>query len=32
VVDEGFGEGLLVQLDLDHLVDTAAGRVGFEVP
>src|SRR5216683_1864640 len=32
VVDERFGDGLLVQLDLDHLVDAATGRIGFEVP
>ncbi len=32
VVDEGFGDGLLVQLDLDHLVNAAARRIGFEVP
>jgi len=32
VIDEGFGDGLLVQLDLDHLVDAAAGRIGLEVP
>ncbi len=32
VIDERFGDGLLVQLDLDHLVDAATGRIGFEVP
>jgi len=31
VVDERFGDGLLVQLDVDHLMDTAARRIGFEV-
>src|SRR5712692_10562186 len=32
VIDEGVGDGLLVEFDLDHLVDAAAGRIGFEVP
>jgi hypothetical protein len=32
VVDEGIGDRLLVQLDLDHLVNAAARRIGFEVP
>ena len=32
VLDERIGDGLLVQLDLDHVVDAATGRVGFEVP
>ncbi len=32
VLDERIGDGLLVQLDLDHLVDAPTGRVGFEVP
>ncbi len=32
VIDERFGDGLLVQLDLDHLVDAPARRVGLEVP
>jgi hypothetical protein len=32
VIDEGIGDGLLVELDLDHLVDAAAGRIGLEVP
>ena len=32
VLDKGIGDGLLVQLDLDHLVDAAARRVGFKTP
>ena len=32
MVGKGIGDGLLIQLDLDHLVDTAARRIGFEVP
>jgi len=32
VIDEGIGDGLLVQFDLDHLMDAAARRIGLEVP
>jgi hypothetical protein len=32
VIHERVGDGLLIQLDLDHLVDAAARRIGFEVP
>jgi hypothetical protein len=32
VIDEGIGEGLVVQLDVDHLVNAAAGRIGLEIP
>ena len=32
MIDEGIGDGLLVQLDVYHLVDAAARRIGFEIP
>src|SRR6266699_1297399 len=32
VVDEGIRDGLLVQFDMNHLMDAAARRIGFEVP
>src|SRR5580692_8040360 len=32
VIDEGVGDGLLFRLDVDHLVDAAAGGIGFEIP
>ena len=32
VIDERFGDGLVVQFDLNHLVNAATGRIGFEVP
>ncbi len=32
VIDKGIGDGLLVQLDMNHLVDAAARGIGFEVP
>jgi hypothetical protein len=32
MVDEGIGDGLLVQFDVNHLMDAAARRIGFEVP
>ena len=31
VVDEGIGDGLLVQFDVNHLMDAAARRIGFQV-
>jgi hypothetical protein len=32
VVHEGIRDGLLVQFDMNHLMDAAARRIGFEVP
>ena len=32
VIDERIGDGLLVQLDMNHLLDAAARRIGFEIP
>ena len=32
VVDEGVRDGLLVQFDVNHLMDAAARRIGFQVP
>src|ERR1700682_1994534 len=32
VVYEGIRDGLLVQFDMNHLMDAAAWRIGFEVP
>ena len=32
VIDKTIRDGLLVQLHLDHLVDTAARRIGLQVP
>ena len=32
VVDEGVGDTDVSLLDVDHLVDAAAGRIGFEIP
>ena len=31
-VDEGIRDGLLVQFDMNHLMEAAAWRIGFEVP
>ncbi|MCU1316027.1 MAG: hypothetical protein JWN63_1349 [Candidatus Acidoferrum typicum] len=32
VIDEGIRDGSLVQFDMNHLMDAAAWRIGFEVP
>ena len=32
VIDERIGDGKVAQLDVDHLVDSAARGIGFEIP
>jgi hypothetical protein len=32
VIHEGLSDGLVVQFDLNHLVDSAARGIGFEIP
>lgn len=32
VLDEGIGDGLVVQFDVNHLADATARGIGFEIP